>query len=60
MNNLYNINLKYTIGYFTLSNVTLSITHHSYYENKFKSIEPRTNKIYTNVWRTKPRVVGQP
>ena len=32
----------------------------SYYLNNFKSIEPRTNKIYTNVWRTKPRVVGQP
>ena len=30
------------------------------YVNNFKLIEPRTNNMYTNVWRTKPRVVGQP
>ena len=28
--------------------------------NKCKSIEPRTNKIYTIVWIIKPSVVGQP
>jgi hypothetical protein len=28
--------------------------------NKFKSIEKRTNKIYTRVCRRSPTVVGQP
>ena len=43
-----------------INHINIKIHDVNIYLNKFNSIDPLTNSIYTSVCSAKPRVVGQP